>query len=184
MTRNELAHVLRAAARIADDPHILVIGSQSILGSFDEDELPEVAWVSTEADLAFLEDPDAKKADSVDGALGELSPFHLEFDYYAQGVEVTTAVLPDGWRERVVAFTALSAEPAAAVCLDPYDLVISKLAAMREKDLGFAMALLESGLLDVAVLRARADLLTAADPITSRRVKEWIDSASRRIAQS
>ena len=144
-----------------------------------------MAWVSTEADLAFLDDPDAKKADSVDGSIGELSPFHLEFNYYAQGVEVTTATLPDGWRGRVVAFTALSAEPAAAVCLDPYDLVISKLVAMREKDLGFAMALLESGLLDVAVLRARADLLTAADPITSRRVKEWIDSAGgRRIGQS
>lgn len=76
MTRNELAHVLRAAARIADDPRILVIGSQSILGSFDEEELPEVAWLSTEADLAFLDDPEAKKADSVDGAIGELSPFH------------------------------------------------------------------------------------------------------------
>ena len=61
MTRNELAHVLRAAARIADDPSILVIGSQSILGSFDEDELPEVAWVSTEVDLAFLDDPDASR---------------------------------------------------------------------------------------------------------------------------
>jgi hypothetical protein len=142
-----------------------------------------VAWVSTEVDLAFLDDPDANKADSVDGAIGELSPFHLEFNYYAQGVEAQTAMLPDGWRERVVAFTALSSEPAAAVCLDPYDLVMSKLVAMRAKDLGFAMALLESGLLDVSALRARADLLTAADPITCRRVKEWIEGAGRRIAR-
>lgn len=97
---------------------------------------------------------------------------------------MTTAVLPDGWRERVVAFAARSAEPAAAVCLDPYDLVISKLVAMREKDVGFATALLQAGLLDVGTLRARADLLTAADPLTSRRVKEWIESTGRRLAPS
>jgi hypothetical protein len=30
--RSELEHVLRATATVADDPEILVIGSQSILG--------------------------------------------------------------------------------------------------------------------------------------------------------
>jgi hypothetical protein len=40
MTREQLAHVLRAAARIAEDPDVVVIGSQSILGSFPEDRLP------------------------------------------------------------------------------------------------------------------------------------------------
>ena len=33
MTREQLAHVLRAAAEIADDSEILVIGSQAILGT-------------------------------------------------------------------------------------------------------------------------------------------------------
>ena len=36
MRRDQLAHILRAAARITEDNDILVIGSQSILGSFDE----------------------------------------------------------------------------------------------------------------------------------------------------
>lgn len=52
MRRDQLAHILRAAARITEDNDILVIGSQSILGSFDEGELPEPAWVSVEADLS------------------------------------------------------------------------------------------------------------------------------------
>ena len=56
MTREQLAHVLRAAANIAKDPNILVVGSQAILGSHSEDELPEVAWISVEADLAFFDD--------------------------------------------------------------------------------------------------------------------------------
>lgn len=43
MTREQLAHVLRAASRIAEDPDVLVIGSQSILGTYAEDELPQAA---------------------------------------------------------------------------------------------------------------------------------------------
>jgi hypothetical protein len=39
MTREQLAHVLRAAARIAEDPDV-VMGSQSILGTFPEDRSP------------------------------------------------------------------------------------------------------------------------------------------------
>jgi len=37
MDRQQLAHLLRAASKIADDPDIVVFGSQSILGSYDED---------------------------------------------------------------------------------------------------------------------------------------------------
>ena len=56
-----------------------------------------------EADIAFFDDPADAKADQVDGAIGELSAFHETFGYYAQGVSVSTAVLPEGWRDRVIA---------------------------------------------------------------------------------
>ena len=52
MTREQLAHILRSAARITDDPGILVIGSQAILGSYWEADLPTDAWLSIEADIA------------------------------------------------------------------------------------------------------------------------------------
>src|SRR5262244_4611119 len=112
MRREELAHVLRAAARIVNDSDILVVGSQAILGSYREDELPEVAWLSIEADLAFF-DPERgqQKADEVDGAIGELSHFHETYRYYAQGVDLKTAKLPDGWEQRLVPFEPGSAEP-------------------------------------------------------------------------
>ena len=57
--------------------------------------------MSIEADLAFRDDPDASKADQVDGAIGELSLFHETHGYYAQGVEISTAVLPAGWEDRL-----------------------------------------------------------------------------------
>jgi hypothetical protein len=115
VTRAQLAHVLRAAARIAKDSKILVIGSQAILGSYEESRLPEVAWMSMEADLAFLDGANgAEKANEVDGAIGELSQFHQTFSYYAQGVDVTTAKLPEGWESRLVPFQPAAAEPARA----------------------------------------------------------------------
>ena len=102
MTREQLEHVLRAAGAVVGDPEILVIGSQSVLGSIPDNQLPLEATTSIEADLAFFDDPSDGKADMVDGAIGELSAFHDTFGYYAQGVSVTTAVLPAGWRQRLV----------------------------------------------------------------------------------
>jgi hypothetical protein len=66
--REQLEHVLRAASQIADDPHVLVIGSQSVLGSLPEERLPLAATASIEVDVAFFDDPDDRKADLVDGA--------------------------------------------------------------------------------------------------------------------
>ena len=91
MNREQLAHILRAASTIVDGSNILVIGSQS-----------DAATASMEVDLAFFDDPTKDKADAVDGAIGELCPFHEMDGVYAQGVSVRTAVLPEGWRGRVV----------------------------------------------------------------------------------
>lgn len=156
MNRDQLAHVLRAACQIAGDPHILVIGSQAILGTFDEDMLPAPATASREVDIAFLEDPTGAKADLVDGAIGELSPFDEQFGYYAQGVEVRTAVLPVGWENRLRTWSNLSTGDAEALFLDVHDLALAKLAAYREKDRSFVAALLDAGLLDIDVLGRRA----------------------------
>ncbi|HEY5202661.1 MAG TPA: hypothetical protein VIJ31_17305 [Acidothermaceae bacterium] len=124
MTRDELAHILRSASRIIGEQDIVVIGSQSILGSFTDSELPDPAIASIEADLAFLDDPDNAKADKVDGAIGEDSQFHATFGYYGQGVSVTTALLPAGWRDRVVVFDNADTQPGRGLCLDPHDLVV------------------------------------------------------------
>lgn len=86
MKREELAHILRAASRIVGDFDVVVVGSQSILGSYDEDDLPPQAVGSIEADVAFWDDHDNAKSDAVDGAIGEDSGFHAMYGHYAQGV--------------------------------------------------------------------------------------------------
>ena len=57
----------RRSSTIVDDSNILVIGSQSVLASFDEEELPDAATASMEVDLAYFDDPAEDKADAVDG---------------------------------------------------------------------------------------------------------------------
>ena len=91
MTRDELEHLLRAASRIAEDPDVVVVGSQAILGSFGDWELPDEAVGSIEADFCFRDDVANAKSDRVDGAIGELSAFHASFGVYAQGVGLDTA---------------------------------------------------------------------------------------------
>jgi hypothetical protein len=176
--REDLAHILRAASQIADEHDVLVIGSQSILGTYSEDELPDAAVASVEADVTFFWDAEDKKSDLVDGALGEDSRFHSTFGYYAQGVSVSTAVLPSGWRDRLVVFENASTEPGRGFCLDRHDLVISKLVAGREKDFAFAAALIRAELVDADVLRQRADLLPSI-PAVKRRVQDWINARAQ-----
>jgi hypothetical protein len=175
VTREQLEHILRAASKIARDPDVLVIGSQSVLGSFAEDDLPFEATSSIEADVAFFDDPADAKADQVDGAIGELSPFHETFGYYAQGVSVSTAVLPEGWQGRVVAFVTPGTAPGRGLCLDPHDCVVSKLVAGREKDLSFAAALVREGLIDPDVIADRIGTVTA-HPLVIEKVRSWIAS--------
>lgn len=174
MTRDQLAHVLRAASRITGDPHVLVIGSQAILGTYSETDLPPEAWISIEADLAFLEDPDGNKSLMVDGAIGELSSFHETYAYYSQGVDISVAILPDGWRDRLVPFRPQSALPSQAWCLEAHDLAISKLAAARHKDMVFTQALLEAQLLRHQTLVERAGELSNDHTRQRRWILDWL----------
>lgn len=177
MNRLQLAHILRAACQVTGDPDVLVIGSQSILGTYDDSVLPPTVVASMEADVAFLNDPKRLKADAVEGVLGEMSPFHDNNLVYAEGIHVDTAELPAGWRDRLVTWDLQSSAPATPWFLDPHDLVVSKLAARREKDVEFCAALLDADLVDLDVLDQRASLL----PRSSAPVSSWLSAYRRRF---
>ena len=153
MNRLQLEHVIRAAATIAEDDEIVVIGSQAILGRYPD--APEELCLSADADLYPRNRPD--RADLIDGSIGELSPFHETYGYYAQGVGPRTAILPAGWEDRLV---RVETEAGAGLCLEPHDLVISKYVAAREKDRDYVRAALRHGLVNVETLLERLDLTT------------------------
>jgi hypothetical protein len=100
--RGEFEHTIRAAGAILGVSDVLVIGSQAIHASVDV-VIPE-AQRSIETDISAIKDDDGSKADLIDGSIGELSAFQEAFGYYAQGVTPKTAILPDGWRKRLIRF--------------------------------------------------------------------------------
>ena len=179
MRRRDLEHVLRAACQIAETEEALVIGSQAILGAYTEDALPPEAFSSIEVDLAFLDDARDELADRVDGAIGELSSFHETFGYYAQGVSVSTAILPPGWRDRLIVLDTPGTAPGRGLCLEPHDLVVSKLVAFRDKDREFAAALLRAGLIDPRIIEARIAVLDLP-PAIQERVGDWLGAIRSR----
>ena len=175
MTREQLAHVLHEVAKIVGDPEVLVIGSQSILGSYAEGELPLEATGSMEVDTAFLNDPGDTKANIVDVNLGEFSEFHNEFGYYPQGVSVSTGFFPAGWRDRLVTFQTASSEPGCGLCLEPHDCILAKLVRYDEKDVDFAYALVRAGLIDLDILADRVGTLPT-HPAVIERIRTWIEA--------
>ena len=82
-----------------------MVGSQAILGTYDESQLPAAATMSIEVDILPIADTNeetARLADLIEGVAGELSPFEELHGYSIDGVDLTTALLPAGWRDRLV----------------------------------------------------------------------------------
>lgn len=59
-TRAQLEHAIRAATTIVSHDRILIIGSQSVLGTWSEGDLPPEAVESIEFDACPLNDDDAE----------------------------------------------------------------------------------------------------------------------------
>ena len=151
MQRDQLEHVIRAASAITGASEIVVIGSQSVLGQHPD--APAELRVSIEADVFTFRDP--ADADLIDGSIGEGSPFHQTFGYYAHGVARDTAVLPRGWEDRLVRVANANTGTGVGLCLEAHDLAVSKWVAGREKDLDYVRAMARLGLVHIDLLRAR-----------------------------
>lgn len=153
MQRSELEHIIRASGDVSGDNEIVIIGSQSILGQFPD--APMRLLMSMEADVYPNHNP--KLAEKVDGAIGEGSSFHELNGYYAQGVGPETAVLPAGWKERVIVVNNENTNGIAGLCLEVHDLAISKLVAGRHKDYEFVQELIRHQMIRKNIMLTRLD---------------------------
>jgi Nucleotidyltransferase of unknown function (DUF6036) len=174
MKREEFEHAVRAAAAVLDAQEVLVIGSQALHASVST-HLPTEAARSVEADVAAMRDPDGRLADLIDGSIGEASMFHQTFGYYAQGVVAKTAVLPIGWRRRLVRFETPGTNGVVAWCLEPHDLWIAKAIAGRPKDLEFCQSVARVQLVTKRRLRERLRKVRGLDKRIRALVEGRID---------
>jgi hypothetical protein len=171
MQRPQLEHIIRAAAGITGAPEFVIIGSQAVLGQFPD--APAELLVSIEADVFTFRDP--SDADLIEGSIGEGSPFHRTFGYYAHGVAVDTAVLPADWRERLVPVRNNNTAGGTGLCLEIHDRAVSKLVAGREKDLEFVAGLFRHNLARVEAVRERL----AATPVDGTRRQLCLERLKR-----
>ena len=112
---------------------------------------------------------DPSKADLIDGSIGEKSPFHDTFGYYAHGVSPETAKLPSGWKQRLVRGQNENTNGVVGLCLSAGDLAISKLLASRDKDREFVSAMLRHKLVSCDDLNS----LTRELPQAAREAVEY-----------
>jgi hypothetical protein len=159
MKKQQVDHVLRAAGRITGEKQFLIIGSQSLHGKFPD--LPDDISRSAEVDLIAQENIDRTEWLN---AIGQASPFHETYGYYADPVDETTAVLPNGWKERLVTLAPGETEGVTGMCLDPHDLAIAKYVARREKDKIFTRELARRGI----VTRERLLALLEMTPVKEK----------------
>ena len=136
MKKQQLDHVLRAAGRITGEKQFVIIGSQSLHGRYPG--LPDAIQLSANVDLIA-----ARRAEQTAllSEIGLASPFHQEFGYYADPLDITTATLPRGWKGRLVNLPPGDTDGVRGLCLDPHDLAIAKYVARREKDIVFTREL-------------------------------------------
>jgi len=183
MRRDQLEHAIRTACQIIQRPEVIVVGSQAILGTYDESQLPAAATMSIEVDIlpiADSNDETARLADLIEGVAGELSPFEELHGFSIDGVDLETAVLPDGWRDRLVKVqNANTAAPAGEPCftgwcLDKEDLCAAKLVALREKDRNFVAALLKANLVDANLIASRLRMIPSEHVAAKEAALAWL----------
>lgn len=151
MRKSQVDHVLRAAREISGGTgKFIIVGSQSLHGKYPD--IVDTILVSREVDLLI---PGEKRLTELLNAIGEGSPFHETYGYYADPVSHDTAVLPKGWKGRLVNLAPGDTNGAKGLCLDPHDLAVSKYIAGREKDRIFTSALVDRDLLDREALLER-----------------------------
>jgi len=171
MTREQLEHAIRAACEVSEDTEIWIFGSQAILAEFPD--APKDLRASIEVDVQPKNRAD--KVDVIDGALGELSPFHRAHGFYVHGLPMGEAVaLPRGWQGRTKPIhDEISTRGKTGWCIEAHDLAASKLVAFREKDRDYVRVLLIEKMIVVETLRERIHMLQI-DEQRRERILKWL----------
>jgi hypothetical protein len=161
MRRRELQHIILEVGERFALTDVFIVGSSAILAVLpDPPEGP--LTITRDVDVIPPEDEDERIAEQISFVIGEASSFDAEYGYHAQGVSMKTPTYaPRDWQSRTIDVTVGNT---VAHCMEPHDLILSKLGAGRDKDLEFARAVAMLGLVEQPVLLTLLPLVsTTAD---------------------
>jgi hypothetical protein len=158
LRRDQLQRVIFEIGRRFDLDEFHIVGSAAILAALPDP--PEGALTATRDVDVIPPGDDEALADRISFVLGEASDFDDEHGYYAQGVTSRTPIYaPINWKSRAI---PVRVESYTGWCMEPHDLVISKLGAGREKDLEFARSAAGLGLVSRDELSDRLNEVNCA----------------------
>lgn len=159
MQRHQLQHVILEIGQRFDIHDFYVVGSAAILAAIPN---PPTGTLTATRDVDVIpSNDDEQLADRISFVLGEASAFDIEHGYYAQGVSLRTpAFAPAEWTSRTL---PVRVAEYTAWCMEPHDLVLSKLGVGREKDLEFARDVANLGLVHRDELLARLESVSCTE---------------------
>jgi len=159
MYRNQLQHVILEIGRRFNLKDIYIVGSAAILAAMPD---PPEGELTATRDVDVIAPYDEERlGDQISFVLGEASDFDAEHGYYAQGVtSETPEYAPRDWRSRTI---DIQVSGTVGRCMDPNDVVLSKLGAGRPKDLRFASAAASLDLIRRRILLDRLEHVDCSD---------------------
>jgi len=167
MQRNKVDHVLRAAAFVTGHKVFVLIGSAALIARI-KGPTPASMMVTQEVDIyAFDVDNFQELSDMIDGSLGQDSPFHRSFGFYADGVSPETAKMPLDWMTRASRYSSPACPGVTAIVPEENDLALAKLVAWREKDIDWLRTGVAHRILSLDQMEARLDRLPSPDAAPS-----------------
>ncbi len=167
MQREKVDHVLRAVASLTGHDVFVLIGS-SALAARTKGPMPASMLGTPEVDIyAFGVSNVEELSDMIDGSLGQDSPFHMTFGFYADGVSPETAKMPSDWVSRARKYTSPACPGVTAIVPEENDLALAKLVAWREKDIEWLREGVTHGIFSLLEMEARFDRMPAADAASS-----------------
>ena len=160
MKKEQLNHLIRAAKDISSKLNFLIIGSQAVIGDAEiyaelekrassclqSPEIDVMTFDVVDNDIQVDED----STELLEWGLGETSRFFDTFGYYLQAVSIRTAKLPNDWKLRL---NRSDEDYAYKFFISIEDLIISKLAAGREKDFVFLKDLLKTPKINIQKIK-------------------------------
>jgi hypothetical protein len=159
--KHQLQHVILEIGRRFDVREFYVVGSAAILATLPD---PPVGALTATRDVDVIPpDGDERLADQISFVIGEASEFDAEYGYYAQGVSSDTPrFAPADWKTRAI---PIRVAEFTAWCMEPGDLVLSKLGVGREKDLDFAQSAADLNLVSLDDLLHRLPMVDCSEPL-------------------
>lgn len=180
MKNSEIYDALEALWVLVRESDPLVIGSQSLHGKYPD--VADTILFSREVDVILPNK--AKLGNWLVDVVGDGTPFAVDRGYYIDHVLAKEGfpVLADGWDQRSIRhpFTLSGEVRGQARFLSPEDMVISKLAAGRQKDFEFIGELVIRGYVKVEDVER---LITSVPSAYREKVSSSLDTIKKTLVQ-